>query len=326
MKQDRSIYRSREWLMREYVTNGRTCADIGAEAGVGGGSVQKWLRDLGIQSRVMARRWTEDEDNAIREFYPIRRMDKVVAALPNRTMDAIHARAQVLGADYVPAKDAPERWCSSCEKWLPMKHFRIMPAGRKGRPIPCPACRCMDCERGIAWGWKRMKSETDPAWVARRNAQATKDQMRAYWKNPELGRARQKAAHKKYMATSESYRQMAKHTAARQMAVRRGARAIPDSLTATEWNDILNFYDHSCAYCGGKPAKIEIDHVVPVSRGGLHHRSNVVPACRRCNANKNDRLIHEWIEYLKTVDAALYAIVAASTANGFDAHSERKGE
>jgi 5-methylcytosine-specific restriction endonuclease McrA len=327
MNQDRQTYQSREWLMREYVTNGRTCADIAVEAGVCGSTVHTWLRNCGIKSRVVLRQWTEDEDNVIREFYPIRRIDKAVAALPHRTMDSIHARAQVLGASFVPAKDAPERWCSSCEQWLAMKHFRILPAtGKNGHTLPFPSPHCMDCDRGIAWGWKRIKAETDPEWVKRRNAQATKDQMRAYWKDPAKGRAKQKAAHKKYMAISENYRQMTRHKAAQQMAIRRGARAIPDPLTATEWNDILNFYDHSCAYCGCKPARIEIDHVIPVSRGGLHHRSNVVPACRRCNANKNDHLMNEWLEYLKTVDAALYAIVAASTINSIDAHGARKGD
>jgi 5-methylcytosine-specific restriction endonuclease McrA len=42
-----------------------------------------------------------------------------------------------------------------------------------------------------------------------------------------------------------------------------------------------------CQYCGG-PAE-NLDHVVPRSRGGLHVWENVVAACRRCNAKKEDR-------------------------------------
>lgn len=48
-----------------------------------------------------------------------------------------------------------------------------------------------------------------------------------------------------------------------------------------------------CFYCH-KVAKIEIDHVIPLSRGGRHSIGNIVPACRSCNASKSDRLITEW--------------------------------
>lgn len=42
-----------------------------------------------------------------------------------------------------------------------------------------------------------------------------------------------------------------------------------------------------CQYCGG--AAEDIDHVLPRSRGGRHSWDNVVAACRRCNARKQDR-------------------------------------
>jgi 5-methylcytosine-specific restriction endonuclease McrA len=48
---------------------------------------------------------------------------------------------------------------------------------------------------------------------------------------------------------------------------------------------------HRCQYCGS--AAENIDHVVPRSRGGTHTWDNVVAACRRCNAHKEDRLLHE---------------------------------
>ena len=48
-----------------------------------------------------------------------------------------------------------------------------------------------------------------------------------------------------------------------------------------------------CAYCGETPVKDgkrsvwEIDHVVPISRGGLDELCNMVKACRWCNRTKN---------------------------------------
>jgi 5-methylcytosine-specific restriction endonuclease McrA len=44
--------------------------------------------------------------------------------------------------------------------------------------------------------------------------------------------------------------------------------------------------DHdTCHYCGG--VANEVDHVIPVSRGGGHRTSNLVAACKACNAKKN---------------------------------------
>lgn len=48
---------------------------------------------------------------------------------------------------------------------------------------------------------------------------------------------------------------------------------------------------HRCQYCGS-PAE-DVDHVMPRSRGGEHRWENVVAACRRCNASKQDRTPRE---------------------------------
>ena len=48
-----------------------------------------------------------------------------------------------------------------------------------------------------------------------------------------------------------------------------------------------------CAYCGATE-KLELDHIVPLSRGGIHSIGNVTVACRSCNASKNNRLLTEW--------------------------------
>jgi len=46
--------------------------------------------------------------------------------------------------------------------------------------------------------------------------------------------------------------------------------------------------DHfECQYCGAKAENV--DHIIPKSRGGAHSWENVVAACRRCNARKENR-------------------------------------
>ena len=65
---------------------------------------------------------------------------------------------------------------------------------------------------------------------------------------------------------------------------RRGA-AIVD-LTYEQWVEIQAAWGHRCAYCH-KKTKLTMDHLTPVSEGGNHTASNIVPACRSCNAKKH---------------------------------------
>jgi 5-methylcytosine-specific restriction endonuclease McrA len=48
----------------------------------------------------------------------------------------------------------------------------------------------------------------------------------------------------------------------------------------------------TCAYCQKRKATT-VDHIVPRSRGGRHEWSNVIAACRPCNARKADKLLSE---------------------------------
>lgn len=46
-----------------------------------------------------------------------------------------------------------------------------------------------------------------------------------------------------------------------------------------------------CTYCGtaGTDVELEVDHIIPVAKGGSHHMSNLTTACRACNQSKGDR-------------------------------------
>jgi len=50
----------------------------------------------------------------------------------------------------------------------------------------------------------------------------------------------------------------------------------------------------ACCYCGGTERKLELDHVLPVSRGGTHTIGNLAMACFRCNRQKSNKTVMEW--------------------------------
>jgi 5-methylcytosine-specific restriction endonuclease McrA len=49
---------------------------------------------------------------------------------------------------------------------------------------------------------------------------------------------------------------------------------------------LLEKFDRTCVYCGGKNIPLEIEHIKPKSKGGSNRVSNLTLACRPCNEAK----------------------------------------
>jgi 5-methylcytosine-specific restriction endonuclease McrA len=43
------------------------------------------------------------------------------------------------------------------------------------------------------------------------------------------------------------------------------------------------------------------DHIVPKSKGGILSKKNKVFACRKCNRNKGDLTLQEWLDKLNSL-------------------------
>lgn len=58
-----------------------------------------------------------------------------------------------------------------------------------------------------------------------------------------------------------------------------------------------------CYYCGRKysPSELTMDHKIPLARGGVSEKINIVPACKECNNKKKYMLPVEWDEYMAKI-------------------------
>ena len=65
------------------------------------------------------------------------------------------------------------------------------------------------------------------------------------------------------------------------------AQAPINDFTLAQWQEIKAAYGHTCAYCGRKMQRLSQDHITPLSKGGTHTASNIVPACQSCNSQKH---------------------------------------
>lgn len=76
------------------------------------------------------------------------------------------------------------------------------------------------------------------------------------------------------------------------------ARTLPGvergHVSYLDWCRLVHRHGGKCAYCGGWPEVLQMDHVVPLARGGRHSLGNVLPACERCNSSKGGALLAEW--------------------------------
>jgi len=118
--------------------------------------------------------------------------------------------------------------------------------------------------------------------------------MRAYKKRTwETRRAHEKAyyaAHpEKALAKYKKYRQRHPEKVIESTAIRR-ARINGGAIvkfTVTQLRARLSMYGGRCWMCG-KPGK-QVDHVIPLAKGGPHVLANLRPACGKCNRKKGAR-------------------------------------
>jgi 5-methylcytosine-specific restriction endonuclease McrA len=57
---------------------------------------------------------------------------------------------------------------------------------------------------------------------------------------------------------------------------------------------LLDKWERKCAYCGKKDVPLEVEHIIPKSRGGTDRVSNLTLSCRKCNLRKGDKIAKEF--------------------------------
>lgn len=75
----------------------------------------------------------------------------------------------------------------------------------------------------------------------------------------------------------------------------RRAKLREGKVSVEEWNTILKSQNFCCTYCRIEDRKLTIDHIVPLSKGGLHTKENVCGACMKCNLSKRAKDLSEWL-------------------------------
>ena len=206
--------------------------------------------------------------------------------------------------------------CKSCSNAKNRDYLDRNPAS-KGRTRPIPFKRLSEPDeiiaanrqRVAAWqranperasehvrAWRAAHPEAMRKYRARWDA-VNRDVIRVHtadWKrkNPEKCHAHETNYRRRHSG-SLAYR--ARSTVKRHRRRARMANAPRNDLTATQWQQILDYYDYRCAYCLRSGIRLQQEHMNPIARGGEHSVSNVVPACGECNAKKGAARLAEFL-------------------------------
>jgi 5-methylcytosine-specific restriction endonuclease McrA len=69
-----------------------------------------------------------------------------------------------------------------------------------------------------------------------------------------------------------------------------------ESFNENDWIKTKEYFNNICAYCGSS-GELEMDHAIPINKDklGEHRIGNIVPACKKCNANKGNKDYREYL-------------------------------
>ena len=155
--------------------------------------------------------------------------------------------------------------CSRCKQIKPFSDFNKKASASTGYNTACRECGNA-MKRNVSPERRKRRQEMKRLWDFNNPDKVKMMNDASYKKNPELFISN---SHKRYAAIKSV-----------------------DRRTVTN-REIKALRMRPCIYCGSKKL-IEIDHTIPINRGGRHSIGNLVPACRSCNRGKSDFLIMEW--------------------------------
>lgn len=168
--------------------------------------------------------------------------------------------------------------CTECGVTKDLDQFSPKAGGKYGRQSKCKPCRnTLRIAERLA-NPERVRAIDRKA---ERNRKQTSAQRSAAWRaaNPE----RQRVLSQQYRATR---RALARSAAVGEVCYESLHAAYPDCYLC--WQPLMGV--------------VEMDHVIPLSRGGAHAQDNLRPTHEACNQRKSDKFLTELDWYVGPVD------------------------
>ena len=173
--------------------------------------------------------------------------------------------------------------CNRCNESLTLANFYAEKSAKDGRRTICKSCD--NQLKANYYSKNKTKVKQNVAQWKEQNPQKVKKYAQKYFQNIKARDKDKRSAEFKNWRLENPEKD--KDRSHRRRARLRNAKTF--SVTSKEIKLLLL---KPCFYCGNKSS--QIDHIVPLSRGGTHGIGNLIQACAPCNHSKKDKLIMEW--------------------------------
>ncbi len=193
------------------------------------------------------------------------------------------------------------KYCSACNSQKNLDDFYNNKATGDGKSTYCKPCHSAYIkQRSVKT--KQRRAETNRAWYLKNRQR--KAQTKKVWLEQNKSKVLAKQAeyrqkNKQVIALKTAlYAQENPHkiraSALRQCAKRKGAKIFHISD-----REIIKMLSSQCSVTGCTNLDIEMDHVIPLSRGGSHCIGNLQPMCTHHNRVKNNKTNMEFRVYMQ---------------------------
>lgn len=206
-----------------------------------------------------------------------------------------------------PLKDrVPDglKYCPGCSQAQLLDAFSKCSTWKDGLSIYCKVCASAKKRRYRDENPELVKSQEQASNERNREAKRERDHS-YYWSNKEWADAQSRA---RYRENPEKYQQRARQyrkdnpeiTRVRERNNRIRRDGAPGSHTFDETWQMLEDQDGLCAYCETPLfGNYQVDHMIPIVRGGSNDWSNLAITCAPCNGSKHASTAEEFMERLR---------------------------
>lgn len=186
--------------------------------------------------------------------------------------------------------------CRKCDTTKPLDEFYNNRSASDGKGSYCKPCWSAYMREQTVKHRQR-KNATTAKWY-QRNRERKATQVRA-WREVNSDRVRAvqaeyRRAHKGELVDKRAQWQndnphLVRAAALRAVAKRKGATVYTITL-----HDLIRVLTSPCSFPGCRRDDIELDHIIPLSRGGSHGIGNIQALCGHHNRTKHNKT---WMEY-----------------------------
>lgn len=207
------------------------------------------------------------------------------------------------GKTQLPTIPEGYRMCRVCDEVKPESQY--YPAHEGTIRLTCIDC----CEKRWSKSYRPKLGQFPSHLPQSLLSFISKNEQKALLRSNPKYKKRERLADKKYKSSAKG-KQKSKEWWANNRPKRakynqtRKARefGLLDDFSEDDWQEILDIFEHKCAYCQEPSPKFEQEHWIPVCKGGHYTRGNIIPACQHCNRTKKEKMPQDFcspLDYLR---------------------------